>query len=1206
MSEGAIQKESAQRRSPSAGFAALPQAAEAPRPEPHPMLALQRAAGNRAVSELVQRLRASRPAAPAQPMIQRKCSACSREEDELSSAPRGIQPRVKVGPVDDPFEREADRVAALVTGSAGPAAVAPPARPAAPAPAEARRAVTGAAPAGGSPADAAAPKSEPDEEAREREPGEDGQLHASSLTSGGEPLPPPVRDFYEGRFGHDFAGVRVHVGHDAIRRTEAIDAFAFTYGHHVWLGRGQPVAPSFVLAHELAHVVQQTQPPLARAARAAAPVERSAAPSVQRSYWVPREAARNSGPFTHTLVLPDIAKESGALTEVGVPNAKKGTLGVGTTNVGYGDKGRADLYQGTDKTGKSRSPGLYFTGHESVETLPAAAANPAPTRSRKPGAIVERVNLAPVVVKVGDLKPSYGTLEAKEGPEQLKSYVDGFEFARKEVNALSAAGKALPAGKTWDRVEFRAFHRDEIKVPAMWGSGAGQKPHKLALHSGLGVLVPKRDVLGRVYVGDAVGGILAYTWIPDTVGPGEQLHGTLLTLRDHVDRNLITPVIASPLSASPTRPAPLLRPRAPAPRASAPGLTADGAGLVRRRAAEAKPKPEDPFVANYDKPGGWKASLALYTKQFQAFGRSSDFESADFRTAALKAQKDAHEAGVSRVPALGAAEEKESKTLGKVDFWTGTSASIVGYFRKIFGATFVKLYNLYINVRTRLAARLKSRPETTGGKSGLLGSALKVVFKLLKMAGKVVLNEVLNTLAHSLVSGVTKKLQALLPVDRIEELQAKVEEVRALGEHLETSALGKIDSFLTDVIGPFDGVLGTIEKVRSAFSTINTIVSVVRWGARAIACLSPPALGCLWIIAQGVMEKFASMVVETCWFQKKIAPLIFKVNYVRRELPRTIASFVRDQIVKILPASLGDLFAPIEPEVDVGASDVECGTDPAGAELTPERQAMLDVLEKLRTERCGGDADCAEALLQAYADLAMRAGIDGARKLTPDEIRQAGAKLVDSGVTAAELAQLAQKYTPTPGGKEADLATFIEEMKKNPTGTGNLPPTDEPASAGADTGGQGSGATAGTSGRGGGQGSGASAGTGSQTAGSGGASGGVPVLDATTRLRQGIKHVAGNQRAYGSKVENASLAHTPKTPPQKLDLTVGIYLRATFAKLFEVAHVPAVATAKPKRFDKNVMEIKYRATNTGDIDLSPNLPGGFIVPDQELVGYVKA
>ena len=70
-------------------------------------------------------------------------------------------------------------------------------------------------------------------------------------------------------------------------------------------------------------------------------------------------------------------------------------------------------------------------------------------------------------------------------------------------------------------------------------------------------------------------------------------------------------------------------------------------------------------------------------------------------------------------------------------------------------------------------------------------AALRVVFKLLKMAGKVVISEVLNQLAQSLVEGVTKKLTELLPIERIEELRAKVAQVEKLAKDIDGLATGK-------------------------------------------------------------------------------------------------------------------------------------------------------------------------------------------------------------------------------------------------------------------------------------------------------------------------------------------------------------------------------------------------------------------------------
>lgn len=87
------------------------------------------------------------------------------------------------------------------------------------------------------------------------------------LASSGMPLEPTTRHDMETRFGHDFSHVRVHADANAAESTRAVNALAYTVGHHVAFGTGryapQSEAGSRLLAHELAHVVQQSRGPTA-------------------------------------------------------------------------------------------------------------------------------------------------------------------------------------------------------------------------------------------------------------------------------------------------------------------------------------------------------------------------------------------------------------------------------------------------------------------------------------------------------------------------------------------------------------------------------------------------------------------------------------------------------------------------------------------------------------------------------------------------------------------------------------------------------------------------------------------------------------------------------------------------------------------------------------------------------------------------------
>ncbi|MGB9370104.1 MAG: DUF4157 domain-containing protein [Xanthobacteraceae bacterium] len=84
-----------------------------------------------------------------------------------------------------------------------------------------------------------------------------------SMNAPGQPLAPTIRADMESRFGHDFGGVRIHVGGDAVASAQAINAKAYTIGSNIAFARGQyaPEGPAgrTLLAHELAHVVQQSR-----------------------------------------------------------------------------------------------------------------------------------------------------------------------------------------------------------------------------------------------------------------------------------------------------------------------------------------------------------------------------------------------------------------------------------------------------------------------------------------------------------------------------------------------------------------------------------------------------------------------------------------------------------------------------------------------------------------------------------------------------------------------------------------------------------------------------------------------------------------------------------------------------------------------------------------------------------------------------------
>jgi hypothetical protein len=81
------------------------------------------------------------------------------------------------------------------------------------------------------------------------------------LRSPGEPLDAGTRAFMEPRFGHDFSEVRIHADEKGAQSAHAVNAHAYTVGNDIIFGAGayEPTSQTgkSLLAHELAHVVQQ-------------------------------------------------------------------------------------------------------------------------------------------------------------------------------------------------------------------------------------------------------------------------------------------------------------------------------------------------------------------------------------------------------------------------------------------------------------------------------------------------------------------------------------------------------------------------------------------------------------------------------------------------------------------------------------------------------------------------------------------------------------------------------------------------------------------------------------------------------------------------------------------------------------------------------------------------------------------------------------
>jgi len=218
---------------------------------------------------------------------------------------------------------------------------------------------------------------------RRAAPGASGALDAGPavgrvLDTAGQPLDTATQRFFAARFGHDFSHVRVHADAQAAESARSVSALAYTVGSHVVFGAGQfspgTHAGQRLLAHELAHVVQQTG----------------------RSTSTPRAVTdqRDGGAApTANVPRPPHSMRSGLIQRQPEPESKfrdlpifleKLELDVGKNIEDYGHH----LYQAASLHPDTRLPGVLEVCSVLVGDRPVGTAEPADVRV-EPGQTVE-------------------------------------------------------------------------------------------------------------------------------------------------------------------------------------------------------------------------------------------------------------------------------------------------------------------------------------------------------------------------------------------------------------------------------------------------------------------------------------------------------------------------------------------------------------------------------------------------------------------------------------------------------------------------------------------------------------------------------------------------------------------------------------------------------------------------------------------------
>ena len=167
-----------------------------------------------------------------------------------------VQAKLTAPAIDDPYEREADRLAERALRMPDPSS-------------NRSQLAVSAFPAGQAQRKCAGCEEEEQGKLRRKGDGANSESAAFApatvnqiLNSPCLPLAQDTRAFFEPRFGRDFGAVRVHTGPHADALARSVNALAFTLGRDVVFRAGQYAPHSEpgrrLLAHELAHVAQQS------------------------------------------------------------------------------------------------------------------------------------------------------------------------------------------------------------------------------------------------------------------------------------------------------------------------------------------------------------------------------------------------------------------------------------------------------------------------------------------------------------------------------------------------------------------------------------------------------------------------------------------------------------------------------------------------------------------------------------------------------------------------------------------------------------------------------------------------------------------------------------------------------------------------------------------------------------------------------------
>jgi hypothetical protein len=919
------------------------------------------------------------------------------------------------------------------------------------------------------------------------------EIHSRSvdqhtLLRGGVPMDAALRQFYEMRFGYDFSMVRLHAGPEAEDINEQFEARAFTFGEHIWMGESQRSEPSYVLAHELAHVIQQKQPPRTREPHSPALRRNSfaglAETSIQRlPFFVPidtRLGKFRGGTDLHSRILGAF---SGARVEAPVPNAVRNTFGLDF-------QGEADLY--TSDSGQT--VGIYFSGKTGEQNPRISAVEPKKHRASLPfannspdlsptGGIV-LVGKGPAKIALNEMKPANKDM-LKSGALQLGWYRKGFELANRLTNEWFQIHKdpRKPAADKWD---LKSVTNNPIGTPP------GPENVELALadisDSGGkgGDFTVKTKFLPKFYLGQVIPGQLRVEyyrdglWMyyarPDNIanalalpaGRGRAQVQAAMQVAILVQDEVIGGLKAAPQqgSAFPKSRSPILS-------------TSPLHRPAIQRKKEKPPKLEDKFeFSHWNRTRSDLGAVIRKDRVLDTFdpktgavksqGGGKAFSYLQFLELAVKADEGLDEAlpkksSLKQSPeykeiASLTANDKAGKTLGHTPFelytwverWTSKPVEALGYFRSTFKNVFVRLANLISgygkslkdSLLGKIAAKLQGLFDSFSkgeGGSRLRQLAIDGVRMAVKQLGTILLPNVIHIMATTIKSGVEKKLKELFKLefgDLVDDTFHKFDHWRQQAEDFAKS----FDTIFEGVTTVLDTISEIVDVFHKVTGYISDAADSVRLGIYALECEG--VISCLAILLKPLQDRaiawLGEKALKTCGVRYLLAKGVHKLF---GDLPKTIAQGALKLLSKLVPSSLeglrdiftGDVKNEPLPDpseiVDDDCISIDLGFSVLdGFQKSPQKGALGEKAAKDDVEELKKFTESVpKEELEALSRLMQENGITDETPMTRDTLEKLQSAL--EKVEAKELNDLAEgKAVPGTAAKLRPLTDLLGKI----------------------------------------------------------------------------------------------------------------------------------------------------------------------------------